>query len=60
MPSIIISGRPAWIAGIILGVILIIVGAVTHQMIIIIGGVVFVVLSLIFLIMSFATGGRSD
>jgi hypothetical protein len=60
MPSIIISGRPAWIAGIVLGVILLIVGIVVPQTIVAIAGGVFLGLSLIFLIISFATGGQSD
>lgn len=60
MPSVVITGRPAWIAGIVLGVILLVIGIVTSQTILIIGGVAFMVLGLLFLILSFATGGRSD
>jgi 4-hydroxybenzoate polyprenyltransferase len=60
MPSIVISGRPAWIAGIVLGVILLVVGLVINQTIVAIAGGVFLGLSLIFLILSFVTGGQSD
>jgi hypothetical protein len=60
MPSIIVTGRPAWICGIVLGIILLIVGIVIHQTILTIAGVVFIVLSAFFLIMSLVTGGQSD
>lgn len=60
MPSIVISGRPAWVAGIVLGVILLVVGLVINQTIVAIAGGVFLGLSLIFLILSFVTGGQSD
>ena len=48
MPSIVISGRPAWVAGIVLGVILLVVGLVINQTIVAIAGGVFLGLSLIF------------
>ena len=60
MPSVVISGRPAWIAGIVLGVILLVIGIVASQTFLIIGGVGFMVLGLLFLILSFVTGGQSD
>lgn len=60
MPSIIATGRTAWICGIILGVILLIIGIVMGQTFLIIAGAGFLVLSLIFLILSFVTGGQSD
>ncbi len=60
MPSVVISGRPAWIAGIVLGVILLVIGIVASQTVLIIGGVGFMVLGLLFLILSFVTGGQSD
>jgi len=60
MPSIVITGRPAWIAGIVLGVILLVIGIVASQTVLIIGGVGFIVLGLLFLILSFVTGGQSD
>ena len=60
MPGIVITGRPAWIAGIVLGVILLVIGIVASQTVLIIGGVGFIVLGLLFLILSFVTGGQSD
>jgi hypothetical protein len=60
MPSVIVRGRAAWICGIILGIILLIIGIVTHQTFLIIAGVGFLVFGLIMLIISFATGGQSD
>ena len=60
MPGIVISGRPAWIVGIVLGVILLVIGIVASQTFLIIGGVGFMVLGLLFLILSFVTGGQSD
>jgi hypothetical protein len=60
MPTIMISGRPAWIAGIVLGVILLVVGILINQTIVTIAGGVFLGLSIIFLVLSFVTGGRSD
>ena len=60
MPTIMISGRPAWIAGIVLGVILLVVGIVISQTIVAIAGGVFLGLSIIFLVLSFVTGGQSD
>jgi hypothetical protein len=55
-----ISGRPAWIAGIVLGVILLVVGILINQTIVTIAGGVFLGLSIIFLVLSFVTGGQSD
>jgi hypothetical protein len=60
MPSFMISGRPAWIAGIVLGVILLVIGFATSRTIFCIGGGAFLGLSLIFLVLSFVTGGQSD
>jgi hypothetical protein len=60
MPSVIVRGRAAWICGIIMGIILLIIGIVTHQTFLIIAGVGFLVFGLIMLIISFATGGQSD
>ena len=60
MPTIMISGRPAWIAGIVLGVILLVVGIVISQTIVAIAGGVFLGFSIIFLILSFVTRGQSD
>ena len=60
MPTIMISGRPAWIAGIVLGVILLVVGIVISQTIVAIAGGVFLGFSIIFLILSFVTRGQTD
>jgi hypothetical protein len=60
MPTIMISGRPAWIAGIVLGAILLVVGIVISQTIVAIAGGVFLGFSIIFLILSFVTRGQSD
>jgi len=60
MPGVIVRGRAAWICGIILGIILLIIGIVMHQTFLIIAGVGFLVFGLIMLIISFATGGQSD
>jgi len=60
MPSVIVRGRAAWICGIILGIILLIIGIVMSQTFLIIAGVGFLVFGLIMLIISFATGGQSD
>jgi hypothetical protein len=60
VPTAIIRGRPAWIAGIVLGVILLVVGIVIGQTILAIAGGAFIGLSIIFLIFSLVTGGRSD
>jgi hypothetical protein len=56
----IIKGRAAWYAGIVLGIILLVVGIVIHQVIIAIAGGVFLGLSIIFLILSYATRGLTD
>jgi hypothetical protein len=60
MPTIMISGRPAWIAGIVHGVILLVVGIVISQTIVAIAGGVFLGFSIIFLILSFVTRGQTD
>jgi len=60
MPSIMIRGRGAWIASIVLGVILLIVGIVMSQTVIAIAGGAFLAFGVIFLILSFVTGGATD
>jgi hypothetical protein len=56
------TGRIAWILAMVVGVILIIVGAVMHPTSVpmIIAGCLFFVIGLIFLIASYVTGGASD
>ena len=55
-------GRIAWILAMIVGVVLVIVGAVMHPMSVpmIIAGCLFFAIGLVFLIVSYATGGASD
>lgn len=60
MPGFIIRGRWAWIASIILGGILITVGAVLVNIPTICVGGVFALFGIIFLIISLVTRGRSD
>ena len=61
--SVMVSGRPGWIAAMVVGLVLAIVGAVAFHPanpIVIGAGVAIFVLGLIFLILSFVTHGRSD
>ena len=60
MPAIMISGRPAWIASMVLGAILLVVGIVISQVVVAIAGGVFLGFGLIFLILSFVTRGQTD
>jgi hypothetical protein len=61
--SVLVSGRPGWIAAMVVGIVLIIVGAVAFHPanpVVIIAGAAIFVAGLIFLILSFVTGGQSD
>jgi len=61
--SVIVRGRWAWICAMILGVILMIVGAAAvhpASVPLIVVGALFFVFGLVMLIISFATGGASD
>jgi hypothetical protein len=60
MFGVIIRGRLAWVAAALLGLVLLIAGAATHQTVIILGGVSFMVFGLVFLVLSFVTGGATD
>jgi membrane-bound ClpP family serine protease len=60
VPILTARGRIAWILAMILGVILFIVGATTHQTFFLVAGILFFVFGLIFLILSLATKGRTD
>lgn len=62
MAGIFASGRIAWILGMVLGVVLIIVGAVLSppNIGLIVGGAVCFLLGLLFLILSYVTKGQSD
>jgi membrane-bound ClpP family serine protease len=53
-------GRIAWILALILGVILIVVGAFTAMWWLLVVGVLFFLFGLVFLILSFVTHGQSD
>lgn len=58
--SVLIRGRPAWIAGLVLGVILLVVGVVLEITGLIIAGAGLGLFALVFLILSFVTGGATD
>ena len=61
MPTILFArGRIAWILAMILGVILVIVGAVTAWWWLLVVGILFFLFGLIFLILSYVTKGRTD
>ncbi len=53
-------GRIAWILAMILGAILIVIGAATSNTWLLVVGIAFFVFGLVFLILSFVTKGRSD
>jgi hypothetical protein len=59
--SLMTRGRPAWIASIMLGIILAVVGGLTGPMIfLIVAGAAFFLFGLVMLIISLVTKGRSD
>lgn len=60
MARFIARGRAAWICSLVLGVILVVVGIVVKQTIVAIVGGAFALFGLVFLILSFVTGGRTD
>ncbi len=60
MPSIFARGRIAWILAMILGAVLIIVGAVTAKVGLLVLGIVVFLFGLLFLILSYRTKGQSD
>lgn len=60
MPTVIVRGRPAWIAAIVLGVGLLVAGLATSQTPLLVGGAAFAAFGLVFLILSLATGGATD
>jgi hypothetical protein len=60
MPGIFARGRIAWILAMILGFVLIVVGAVTANWALLIGGIVILLFGLVFLILSYVTKGRTD
>ena len=64
MPTVSVNfvtkARPAWIAGIILGVILLVIGIAASITILDIAGVIVVLLSALFLYASYQTKGVSD
>lgn len=58
--SFIARGRIAWILALIVGAGMIVVGALTPNVFFIIGGGLFALFGLTFLILSFVTGGATD
>jgi hypothetical protein len=60
MGNLFASGRVAWIAGIVLGVILLVIGIVASITILDIVGGIALAVSIIFLLVSYKTGGGSD
>lgn len=59
--SFLTRGRAAWIASMVLGAVLGLIGGLTGpQVFVIVAGGVFFVFGLVMLIISFATGGVSD
>ena len=53
-------GRIAWVAAMVVGAILAVVGGVKHQSVMIVAGVGFAVIGLVFLIASIVTKGKTD
>jgi len=60
MGNLFASGRVAWIGGIALGVILLLIGIVASITILAIAGGIALAVSIIFLLVSYRTGGVSD
>ncbi len=60
MVGIIFRGRPAWIAASIFGLILLVIGLIINMSFLTFAGGAFLVIGLIFLVLSFVTNGRSD
>jgi hypothetical protein len=63
MPSIVVTGRWAWILAMITGVVLVIVGAAAFSppsVPMIVAGCAFFLFGLVFLILSFVTKGATD
>jgi len=61
--KVLMSGRPGWIAAMVVGLVLIVVGAVAFHPanpVVIVAGVAVFLLGLIFLILSIVTHGQSD
>jgi len=60
MPGIIVRGRGAWIASLVFGVVLLVVGIVIGQVFLMVAGGAFALFGLVFLILSLVTGGATD
>jgi len=60
MPSLVIRGRLAWVAAIVLGVILIIIGAVQPSTFFLVAGIVFAAFGGVMLILSLVSKGAAD
>ncbi|MFI7742514.1 hypothetical protein [Kocuria rhizosphaericola] len=60
MVGVLVRGRAAWIAAVVLGAILLIVGFAIDQTFLVVVGAAFLVIGIIFLILSLLTRGRTD
>ncbi len=58
--SFVARGRIAWILALVFGLVLLVIGLAVQQTFLAIVGGAFALFGLIFLILSLATGGRSD
>ena len=54
------KGRLAWIAALVFGIVMIVVGALTPNTFFIVGGALFAAFGLLFLILSLVSGGATD
>lgn len=60
MVGIAVRGRWAWVAALAFGIVLLIGGLSSSNTFLIIAGAAFAIFGLIFLILSLASGGRTD
>jgi drug/metabolite transporter superfamily protein YnfA len=60
MLGIIVRGRAAWIASLVFGIALLVVGIVIGQVFLMVAGGAFALFGLVFLILSLVTGGATD
>lgn len=58
--GLIIRGRLAWIASIVLGAVLLVIGLIKGIVFLSIAGGGFLLFGIVFLILSLVTGGRTD
>lgn len=60
MLGVLVRGRAAWIAAIVLGAVLLVIGLAVDQAFFVVAGAGFLVFGTVFLILSLVTRGRSD